>query len=73
MPSGIRFLGLAGGNPELRFYFHLARDLGMPVGEMLERMSSHELTEWRALYQIEADEKRRANEMARQRARKRKR
>jgi|TARA_R110002020_G_scaffold123484_1_gene279989 hypothetical protein len=45
----------------------------MPVGEMLNRMSSAELTEWRALYQIEADEKKRANEMAKQKAKQRKR
>ena len=42
----------------------------MPVGEMLNRMSSAELTEWRALYQIEADERKRAQEMARNRNRK---
>ena len=28
----------------------------MTVGEVLERMSSAELTEWRAIYQIEASE-----------------
>jgi hypothetical protein len=43
----------------------------MPVGEMLDRMSSAELTEWRALYQIEADERNRAAEMAKQKNRSR--
>lgn len=38
----------------------------MTVDEMLDRMTSAELTAWRALYQIEADERNRANEMARQ-------
>ena len=41
----------------------------MTVGELLERMSSAEMTGWRALYQIEADERNRANEMARQKNR----
>ncbi len=44
----------------------------MTVGELLERMSSDEMTHWRALYQIEADERNRANEMARNRNRGRK-
>lgn len=38
----------------------------MTVDEMLDKMTSAELTAWRALYQIEADERNRANEMARQ-------
>lgn len=29
----------------------------MPVGEMLARMSSRELTEWAVLYRIEAEER----------------
>ena len=41
----------------------------MPVGELLARMSSAEVTEWRALYQIEADERKRANEMAKNKGR----
>ena len=45
----------------------------MPVSEMLNRMSSAEMTEWRALYQIEADERNRANEMARKKSKRRKR
>ena len=32
--------------PERQFYFRLAAHLGMTVGELLERMSSRELTEW---------------------------
>lgn len=30
----------------------------MTVGELGERMSAHELAEWRALYSVEADERR---------------
>jgi len=41
----------------------------MTVDEMLDRMTSAELTAWRALYQIEADERRRASEMAKQKNR----
>jgi hypothetical protein len=41
----------------------------MTVEELLERMSSAEMTAWRALYQIEADERKRASEMARQKNR----
>jgi hypothetical protein len=39
----------------------------MTVNELLERMSSLELTEWLAFYQIEADEQRRAMENAKRR------
>ena len=34
--------------PERRFYFRLAAHLGLTVGELLARISSHELTEWAA-------------------------
>ena len=37
----------------------LARELGMTVGELLDRMSSSELAEWATLYRIEADEQQR--------------
>lgn len=37
--------------------FNLARELGMTVGELGERMSSREFTEWIALYKIEASER----------------
>jgi hypothetical protein len=37
------------------FYFHLAEKLGMPVGEMLLRMDSQEITEWIAYFQIQRD------------------
>ncbi len=41
----------------------------MPVSELLARMSSAELTEWIALFKIENDEQKRANDMARNRSR----
>jgi hypothetical protein len=41
----------------------------MTVEELLSKMSSAEMTQWRALYQIEADERNRAAEMARQKNR----
>ena len=41
----------------------------MTVEELLERMSSAEMTAWRAFYQIEADEQKRAREMANQKNR----
>jgi hypothetical protein len=37
--------------PERRFYFALAERLGIPVGEMLRRMDSRELSEWMAYYE----------------------
>lgn len=43
-------------NPESRFYFTLARELKMTKAELLQRISSEELTEWIALYRIEAKE-----------------
>jgi len=36
----------------------------MTVGELLSKMSSYEMTQWRALYEIEADERKRASQMA---------
>ena len=36
-----------------RFYFRLALALGMTVADMLARISSHELNEWRAYYTLE--------------------
>lgn len=41
------------GHPERKFYFSLAKELGMPVREMLQRISSKELTEWIAYSNIE--------------------
>lgn len=44
-------------NGELRFYFELAIELGgFTVEELLTRMSSAELTYWRALYGLKAQE-----------------
>lgn len=65
--GGKRLLGFSGGNPERRFYFRLARDLGMTVGELLARMSSDELTEWIALYRIEHSEREQAAQRAKAR------
>jgi len=46
------------GIPELRFYYQLCRELGgMTVGEMLERISSEEITYWYALYLLEEEER----------------
>ena len=42
--------------PERRFYIRLARELGMTVSELLDRMSSAEMTEWAALFRLEAQE-----------------
>ena len=41
-------------HPERQFYFRLAEVLGCTVAELLERISSRELTEWVAYYRIEA-------------------
>jgi hypothetical protein len=35
------------------FYFSLARELGMPVSELLARCTSRELSEWMAFSAIE--------------------
>ena len=39
-----------------QFCFDLARELKMPVGELLDRMDSRELTEWMAYYWNEAED-----------------
>lgn len=45
---------------ERRFYFVLATRLGMTVSQLLANVSSRELTEWRAIYQIEHSERQHA-------------
>lgn len=45
------------GGGERRFYFALATRLGMTVGQLLNTISSREITEWRALYRVEASER----------------
>ena len=40
----------------------------MIVGEMLDRMSSSEMTEWRAYYELEASEQKEANQRAQNRS-----
>jgi hypothetical protein len=39
--------------PQRRFYFFLARELGKTVDELLRSLSSRELTEWAAYYRLE--------------------
>ena len=58
-------------SPERRFYFRLARELGMTVSELLNRMDSAELTEWVALYKLENEERAHAQQVAQNRARQR--
>jgi len=48
--------------------FHLARELGMTVAELGDRMSSTELVEWMALYKIEAGEREHQRQVAEQRS-----
>ncbi len=43
-------------NPGRRFLFILARDIGCTVAELAYRLSCSELTEWMALYALEAKE-----------------
>jgi len=37
------------------FYFQLAEKLGMPVGWLLKNISSKEIAEWKAYYDIKAE------------------
>lgn len=53
----MRLRSVSKASPETRFYLTLARELGMTKGELLTRMSSYELTEWMALYSMEAKER----------------
>ncbi len=41
-------------NPDLRFQFRLARDLGMTRADLLRRMSAREYAQWVAFYTVEA-------------------
>jgi len=52
------------GRPERRFYFRLARDLSMTVQQMLNNISSYEITEWIAYYILEAEDQEAANKRA---------
>ena len=40
--------------------YRLAKDLGLTIGEMMEKMSVAEFTGWAAFYKMEADEQRKA-------------
>jgi hypothetical protein len=42
----------------------LARELGMTVREMLNRIDSRELSEWMAYYMLEAEEREQADKKA---------
>jgi hypothetical protein len=46
----------------------LARDLGMTVGQMMNTISSRELTEWIAFYTLEREEQEAAQRRAQQQA-----
>lgn len=39
--------------PRRRFYFNLALALGMPVSELLQRVSAPEMAEWLAFFDLE--------------------
>lgn len=56
-------------NPERRFYFTLASRLGMTVRELLSRVTSMEITEWMAIFQIEKSEREHAQKTAKMRRR----
>lgn len=43
-------------HPERRAYYELAERLGMGVQEMLDRLSSAEITEWFALWKVRSVE-----------------
>lgn len=45
-----------GGDARMRFRFCLARDLGMTVGDLEQRMTARELTWWGELYVQEHEE-----------------
>jgi len=59
-------------HPERIFYFQLAEMMGCTVGELLDKISTLELTEWRAFLKIRADEIPVQQEKAKQRAQLRK-
>jgi hypothetical protein len=71
-PGGKVLLGYPDRNgvahPERRFYFQLARELGMTVAELSDRMSSAEIAEWMALYKIENSEREHQRQVAQQRS-----
>lgn len=60
--------GLFLGNPERRFYFDLARELGMSVKTLLATTTAYELTEWAAYWRIVNDEQERASKRARRKS-----
>lgn len=47
----------------MRFYFELALKLGMGVESMLDSMSSYEITGWKLLFEVKADEEQRRDAM----------
>lgn len=57
-PERLRLGGIQGklrARPQREFYFSLALRLGMTVDDMLHRISSRELTEWMAYFDIIAE------------------
>lgn len=44
-------------NPEQRFHLELAQSLGMTRDELLDRMTSKEISEWMALGLLRAEER----------------
>ena len=44
-------------HPEQKFYYGLARELGMTVGRMLSEMDSLEVSRWMAFFAIEEEER----------------
>ena len=51
-------------NPDLRFQFKLARELGMTVAELRSEMPLKEYNEWIVLYTLENEERNKQVAMA---------
>ena len=51
-------------NPDLRFQFQLAKDLGMTVTELRSKMPLKEYNQWIALYTMENEERNKQIAMA---------
>lgn len=51
-------------NPDLRFQFKLARELGMTVAELRSKMPLKEYNEWIVLYTLENEERNKQVAMA---------
>jgi hypothetical protein len=51
------------------FMCRLARDLGLTLGDMLDKMTTVEFVIWAAYYKMEADENKKAMDKAKARSR----